>query len=86
MLRTDWFTRNVELESVIGRVSPAPARSVPPFLDESFRAKTAKTIVLSENSAEWQFRREGDRTKTNVTAEVLGVVVPGTLTVVLAAL
>ena len=77
MLRTDWCIGNVELESIIGRVNPAPTSSTPPFLDKFSRAKSAKTIVFSDDSTEWQFRRQGDGTKTDVTAVVLGTVVPG---------
>jgi hypothetical protein len=86
MPHTYWLAVNVELESVVGRVDPASTRSVPPFLDEFSRTKSAKSIVLSDNSAEWHLLRKNDRPKTNVTAEVLGAVEPSAFAIVIAAL
>ena len=82
MPRTDWVARSIQLESIIARVDPAPTRVTPPCLDEFHRAKPAEAIVFGENSAEWHFLRQDDRSKTNVTAKVLGTIIPSTLAVV----
>ena len=80
------MARNIQLESIIGRVDPARTRGTPPFLDEFPGAKPAKAIVFGENSAEWHFLRQDDRPKTNVTAKVLGTIIPSALAVIFAAL
>jgi hypothetical protein len=86
MPHTYWLAVNVELESVVGRVDPTSTRGVPPFLDECSRTKSAKSIILSDNIAEWHILRKNDWPKTNVTAVVLGAVEPSAFAIVIAAL